>query len=786
MSIVAARAPRGGRAAAATGLVALGTCASTLALGNLLSPPNGRTTTWLAVLLVAGVVAGVRALTRSWWVPSLVGLLVALVLVVLRYGAPPGRIQLVPDLDAWDRTRAVWSEGLTTIDVSVVPLDVTRPVELVLLAGAVLVFLVADLFAVALGRAAWAGIAFVAMWVPAIYLGFGIGGGALVWTGFAYLLLLALTAAPHAGRVERSRLASVALWSSTAVVVGALILGPLLAALPGWSAIRLPNFGGGPSGPMQLSDQLDLRHSLGQRSSQTMLTYSVKAAEQPVAAGVNPTDGTADGSAADGGAADASADPSATAKPPVSVGPGSIGPLRAFTLTEFDGRTWTPTPPTSTGRVAPGVMLSTDPTVANTPPSAERGVLAQVSVKVGALDETRLPISIFPRAVDSPGTWQYDMTRDEVFGSSSTSDGLAYSMIVELPMLTSKDLVNATTPAPADADTSGVLAVPATSHADDIAELARKVTEGASTPYQQAMDLQTYLRSTTNFTYDVRVAPAKSDDAVWDFLQDTHGYCVQFATAMTIMSRTLGIPARVGIGFLPGKSDGNGSIVVTGKEAHAWPELYFGPDLGWVRFEPTPAVQSGAPPVWSDPFQQVAPGPTNDALHPTGQAAVPQGDASDDASNGAKTPVAATATNWVPVGITVTIVVVLVAIAGFVAISHRRRRGDVTPEEAWSRLRRALGARGVRWSDATTPRAAVTSIQAQLAELTGAELEGPAAASLESLSRVVEQDRYAPTAPDVDADVLEGWIADVTDAARVLFSDRPRRGAVPSAPRSGS
>ena len=364
MSIVAARAPRGGRAAAATVLVALGTCASTLALGNLLSPPNGRTTTWLAVLLVAGVVAGVRALTRSWWVPSLVGLLVALVLVVLRYGAPPGRIQLVPDLDAWDRTRAVWSEGLTTIDVSVVPLDVTRPVELVLLAGAVLVFLVADLFAVALGRAAWAGIAFVAMWVPAIYLGFGIGGGALVWTGFAYLLLLALTAAPHAGRVERSRLASVALWSSTAVVVGALILGPLLAALPGWSAIRLPNFGGGPSGPMQLSDQLDLRHSLGQRSSQTMLTYSVKAAEQPVAAGANPTDGTADGSAADGGAADASADPSATAKPPVSVGPGSIGPLRAFTLTEFDGRTWTPTPPTSTGRVAPGVMLSTDPTVA--------------------------------------------------------------------------------------------------------------------------------------------------------------------------------------------------------------------------------------------------------------------------------------------------------------------------------------------------------------------------------------------------------------------------------------
>ncbi|RHA42001.1 DUF3488 domain-containing protein, partial [Cellulomonas rhizosphaerae] len=262
MSIVARRAPRGGRAALATGLVAVGTCASTLAIANLLSASSSRGTIWFAVLLLAGVVAGVRALTRTWFVPSVVGLLVALVGVVLRYGAPPGRLQLVPDLDAWERTRAVWGDGLDLINVSVVPMDVSRPVELVLLVGALLVFLVADLLAVALGRAGWAGLAYLAMWIPSISLGFGTGGWALLWTGTAYLLLLAVTAAPHAAGRERGRLASAAVWSSAAVVVGALVLGPLLAAMPGWSAVRLPSFGSGTAGPVQLSDQLDLRHSL--------------------------------------------------------------------------------------------------------------------------------------------------------------------------------------------------------------------------------------------------------------------------------------------------------------------------------------------------------------------------------------------------------------------------------------------------------------------------------------------------------------------------------------------
>ena len=766
MSIVARRAPRGGRAALATALVAIGTCASTLALANLLNGSTSRGTIWFAVLLLAAIVAGVRALTRTWFVPTLVGLVVTFVGVVLRYGAPPGRLQLVPDLDAWERTRGVWSDGLSTIDTSVVPMDVTRPVELVILAGALLVFLAADLLAVGLGRAGWAGLAYLAMWIPGVSLGFGAGGWPLFWTGAAYLLLLAVTAAPHAGRTERGRLASVAVWSTMAVVVGALVLGPLLTALPGWSAVRLPSFGGGAAGPVQLSDQLDLRHSLGQRTGQTVLTYSVSAVEAATE--------------------DVAPSPSASAPAGPAVTAGNVGPLRAFTLTEFDGRSWTPTPPTSTADVSAGTLVASDPALDGEAPSATRGTLAQVDVKVGALDETRLPIAIFPRAVDAPGSWQYDAARDEVFGRRATVEGLSYSMVVELPNLTAEELAGASTPPPADAAESGVLDVPDTSHRDDIAALAQEITADATTPYQQAMALQTYFRSTANFTYDVRVAPARTDDAVWDFLQDTHGYCVQFATSMTIMARTLGIPARVGIGFLPGTSDGGDSFVVTGKQAHAWPELYFGQELGWVRFEPTPAVQTGAPPAWSDPFRAAPVTPGQDQI-PTNQATEPGSASTQDPGTSTTTSRAQTPTEWVPVAVTVVVVLLLAGVAGFVALSHRRRRRvDLTPEAAWARLRRALGSRGIRWSDATTPRAVVDLVQEQLLDQTGSVLDGTGATSLVALSQVVEQDRYAPRAPETDPAELETWVRDVTDAVGILVSDRSRRGASPSAPRVGS
>ena len=62
---------------------------------------------------------------------------------------------------------------------------------------------------------------------------------------------------------------------------------------------------------------------------------------------------------------------------------------------------------------------------------------------------------------------------------------------------------------------------------------------------------------------------------------------MQFASTMAVMARTLGIPARVAVGFAPGEKLAKGGYLVGAHDAHAWPELYF-QGVGWVRFEPTP------------------------------------------------------------------------------------------------------------------------------------------------------------------------------------------------------
>src|SRR5690606_3704427 len=93
-------------------------------------------------------------------------------------------------------------------------------------------------------------------------------------------------------------------------------------------------------------------------------------------------------------------------------------------------------------------------------------------------------------------------------------------------------------------------------------------------------------------------------DPLSHFLLTRQGYCTQFASAMVMMARTEGIPARFAIGFLPGSSSEDERTVVAA-DAHAWPELYFD-GLGWLRFEPTPATRTAGAPgytssTWGDP-----------------------------------------------------------------------------------------------------------------------------------------------------------------------------------------
>jgi transglutaminase-like putative cysteine protease len=127
-----------------------------------------------------------------------------------------------------------------------------------------------------------------------------------------------------------------------------------------------------------------------------------------------------------------------------------------------------------------------------------------------------------------------------------------------------------------------------------VQDLAAQITRDQSTPYDQARAIERYLRG---FPYNLDLpAPPADRDVVDYFLFDLQeGYCDYYASAMVVMARSAGIPARLAIGFNAGTYDSaNQRYIVTAQQAHSWPEIYF-PGVGWVAFEPTAGV---APISW--------------------------------------------------------------------------------------------------------------------------------------------------------------------------------------------
>ncbi|MHB1490167.1 MAG: transglutaminase-like domain-containing protein, partial [Cellulomonas sp.] len=327
------------------------------------------------------------------------------------------------------------------------------------------------------------------------------------------------------------------------------------------------------------------------------------------------------------------------------------------------------------------------------------------------------------------------------------------------------------------------LTVPQTSKTSAVRLVAQRVTAGATTPYEQAVALQNYFRDSRNFTYDTTVAPVVSDDAVWDFLQGKRGYCVHFATAMTVMARMLGIPARIAVGFLPGQANGT-TYTVTGRQTHAWPELYFA-GAGWVRFEPTPAVQTGLAPAWTSPATASGPTPspsaTSENPHPT-SSSVPT-IASTAGSAGTTGSTDSWAPGW-PWGGGAAAVVVGAAL-GFLGLRRRRRGANLGPEEAWATLRKQTSAWGVQWNDASTPRAVVAAVTRRMHDA-GADLTREEQAALRALAAAVEDLRYAPDPSEPTSSELRRQVTVVTAAVARAVSGRPARAGDPNALPSGS
>jgi hypothetical protein len=120
-----------------------------------------------------------------------------------------------------------------------------------------------------------------------------------------------------------------------------------------------------------------------------------------------------------------------------------------------------------------------------------------------------------------------------------------------------------------------------------VQELAERWTRNEDTPYRKIYAIQQHFLD-GSFLYSTEVEPEADADALLDFLTiSRRGFCQQFATAMAVMVRELGYPARVAVGYRSGTLN-DGVFTVQTKDAHAWVEVFF-PGQGWLAFEPTPS-----------------------------------------------------------------------------------------------------------------------------------------------------------------------------------------------------
>lgn len=371
---------------------------------------------------------------------------------------------------------------------------------------------------------------------------------------------------------------------------------------------------------------------------------------------------------------------------------------------------------------------------------------------------TQAPVS----RIEAAGDWRYDVTTMDFLSGDEglTTEGLTYSMTaVELDL---------------DAR-SMALAGSSGGQVDDlyvdlpdgmpsmVSNLAFQVTRNAPSRFEKAQALQDWFREDGGFTYDLNAAEGNGTDDLVRFLTESEGgrtgYCEQFASAMAVMARTVGIPSRVAVGFLEPQKVGRDLWEYSAWDMHAWPELFF-PGSGWVRFEPTPPGRA-----------ENVPGYTTARVPDTGSSSGPavprQSDELPDRgeSEGASPSEAAAADGgsddagsvpWLPV---LGALLGTLLLAGLLllprSIRERRlhSRLGAGPEAAWAELRDTAVDLRVPWPPDRSPRETrhhlVGHLGAPLDDDTperpahGPEVAPDAVDSLDRIVHAVERLRYA-------------------------------------------
>ncbi|MFE1922016.1 DUF3488 and DUF4129 domain-containing transglutaminase family protein [Streptomyces asoensis] len=530
--------------------------------------------TWLlqaAVLLAiqSGVGAAARRVPLARPLTVTAQALVTLVLLTLLFAREQALVGLVPGPEAFRHFGDLFRTGADDVGRYAIPAPLSDGIRLMVIGSVLVIGLAVDTLAVTYRNAAPAGLPLLALYSVAA----GLSTGATDWLWFlvaaaGYLMLLLAE-----GRERLSQ----------------------------WGRV----FGGGPRAPGAQSGPVAPVRT-GRRIGMAALGVALVVPLLPLPAiqgGLLDGTGTGVGAGNGSGGTISAVNPLVSLRDSLNVDEDrtvltlrtntsgvSDMYLRIVSLDDFDGTTWKPAKrhivavpdefPSPTG-LGPGVKRTE--------------ITTRIAAAPGYAQDW-LPMPYPPSGVQIKGNWRYEPVGMTLVGDhGQNTSGKTYQVKSLDVQPTAEQLASA--PEAPGSVRSTYTKVP-DSLPPVVAQQAREITKGATSDYQKAVALQDYFAVTGGFEYDTEVEVGSGTNAIARFLRDKQGFCVHFSFAMAAMARTLGIPARVAVGFAPGTTQADGSVAVGLKDAHAWPELYF-EGVGWTRFEPTPT--RGSTPTYTLP-----------------------------------------------------------------------------------------------------------------------------------------------------------------------------------------
>lgn len=723
-----------------------------VANGGLAPLLQGTTWWWLMAFVSGTVLLGLAGLRRVGIAESLTpvaGFGILLATVTLLFGGGTGLLWLIPSLETIDRFGTLVDSGLESIRQQGTPADPVPGILLLLSAGAGVIAVMMHLLAITLRVPALAGLpALVPVAVPGLIVDGGAGPLALSFTAISFLILLRVDVRvrraweaenPPAGQNTPRMFGPVRrrgpgpLWGSMVVgsigVVGALLLSIATPAVPGGGfagtrGVGTLLFGRG------VTPLINLGQDLRQPQSSPALHYRTTASQPPY--------------------------------------------LKLLTLDNFAGVTWM-------ARVEP-----TDPDSNVEAIALPQGLSSNVATRetktqivIDSVATRWLPTPFAPKKVTGlVGDWYWDRSTSTIASANSITRGQQYTVTARELAPTAEQLRAAGTRYPAVIRRT--LDLPGNRPAI-IDQTARDVTSGAISPYDAAVALQDYLRG-SEFSYDTDAPVAEGYDGggvdvVGKFLEVKRGYCVHFASAMAVMARSIGIPARIAIGYLPGSRstsyiEGRDRFNVDAHDLHAWPELYFG-GIGWVAFEPTPG--RGTVPAYTRATDAQAPlGSLVTGLPSAAPRRADPGGGNPSFGLRAATAQTGDVDGARTVSAALAAVLILLMLPGGARALRRqgrRRRVRAGPGAAgwaWDELADTAVDHGTRVRDTETPRELV----ARLELLPGLD-SPPTGDPVDALRRLLvaaERHRFGRPGADMPGEVSAGLVADLDQVTRAIHA----------------